>query len=188
MINQNCAHKILTSWEMSKLYTLSTIPFPCSCVNLGCISTLWEASKVEAVRRSASSVASISELFGLFLPFFTPVRFALFSSCLAELGRQLLSPYCLFVRSIEITGETVVLPASDARSNGRKCFSSTYSPKWSIHYLFCACALHTDVVRVRGKIWTLSSMGLRWLFGLLDFRRIPECVSVWKLYFCVTIL
>lgn len=112
----------------------------------------------------------------------------LFSNCLSELDRQLLPSYCLFIRSVEITRETVVLPASGARSNGRKCFSSTYSPKWSMRYLSCACALHTDVVRVRDTIWTFSSMGLRWPFGLLDFRRILECVAGGKLYFCLTVL
>lgn len=113
------------------------------------------------------SMREAYETLSLFLSFFTPVPLVLFCSCLSAWDRQLL-------RSLE---RLCRYCGQWCREQCRKCFSSACSPKWSMHYLSCACALYADIVRVRDMIWTSSSMGLRWCVGLLEFRRIPERVG-----------
>lgn len=107
---------------------------------------------------ATNNVPLISEHFTLFLVFFTPVGIALFSSCFSELGRQLLPAYCHFIRSSEITRDSLVLfwQPGHARSKDWKYSLSptVQNEKFTFYPVLC---FNTDV-RDKHTNWTFRSM------------------------------
>lgn len=135
---------------------------------------------------ATSNVPLISEFFTLFLVLSTPVGQALFSSCLSELGGKLLAANCLFIRSSEITRDSLVSfwQPGDARSKDWKYSLSpavqnekfTICPVHVLQHRCCKSQAHKLDFKQHGTEPTLLSPRFQ------DYR---VCE---KLYFSPTVL